>query len=795
MEQATSAPETSANTWQDITRFHLEGPAADAPGPPDAVLPSLIVPYLSADTLRFDYPLVLDAAATGVKTLVRPMFDALWAEVEAIDPSQSKRVLRDNVARLERQVHRALEGATGPVDSRAALARASQAMIAELSLENSSADDLRADLAQLTARLGDTRLLPYGPTAGWSLLAFTINWERRRRSATFRVRLEGLIRGVVSKLEVEERSGSHGNGKANGSGLGGVSHLIDTSALSRLPGRRRGGLAMSPERRQRLLDAVQLLKGASDTINAAPITVVVPQGEAPLLPDDANWSVVERPAPCEAALEVFAEAATGVARVFRAVRTAELELEQSGDLTAADAWLDRFDWTAFSRDELLLVPPVVAFETLRNLATGGMASLSRLILSGRPIHVVVPVRPAANPAASDWTFGGGYRLEAGQMGISHRVGFVQQSSTARPLHLVEGLVKGLRHTGAALHLVAVSSVERGKRALVGGLMCANAAIEARAWALFHYDPAAGGSWARRLSVHGNPQPEADWSVSSDTGDAFTFADYALLIRNLRPHLTSLEGVEAPDGGLVPVSEMLAEPEDRPGRVPYVVGLDRDGGAHKLAVSRALLLACRDRMGAWHALRELAGIRNELAEQASLAAREQAEQAFQHKLAQLEAEHTAAISAARTEAAGGAMRRLAEALVSGKVSSMASGTVVAWTTPLSPAAPAAPESTPAVGEPAAAQAAVEDDEDLEIPADPWIDTPLCTTCNDCMAINAQVFIYDQNQQAIIGDANAGTFEEIVEAAEKCPAKCIHPGQPKNPDEPGMADLIERAAKFN
>jgi hypothetical protein len=34
-----------------------------------------------------------------------------------------------------------------------------------------------------------------------------------------------------------------------------------------------------------------------------------------------------------------------------------------------------------------------------------------------------------------------------------------------------------------------------------------------------------------------------------------------------------------------------------------------------------------------------------------------------------------------------------------------------------------------------------------------------------------------------------------AAEKCPARCIHPGKPLNPDEPNLDELIERAKPFN
>lgn len=49
--------------------------------------------------------------------------------------------------------------------------------------------------------------------------------------------------------------------------------------------------------------------------------------------------------------------------------------------------------------------------------------------------------------------------------------------------------------------------------------------------------------------------------------------------------------------------------------------------------------------------------------------------------------------------------------------------------------------------------------------------------------------------MIGDRSAGTYAELVQAAEKCPARCIHPGQPIDPDEPGLEALLARAAPFN
>ena len=78
--------------------------------------------------------------------------------------------------------------------------------------------------------------------------------------------------------------------------------------------------------------------------------------------------------------------------------------------------------------------------------------------------------------------------------------------------------------------------------------------------------------------------------------------------------------------------------------------------------------------------------------------------------------------------------------------------------------------------------------------PYIETPRCTTCEECVKINNRLFVYDANKQAYIADLKAGSFKDLVEAAENCQVSIIHPGKPLDPNEPGLADLIERAKPF-
>src|SRR5581483_5687779 len=65
--------------------------------------------------------------------------------------------------------------------------------------------------------------------------------------------------------------------------------------------------------------------------------------------------------------------------------------------------------------------------------------------------------------------------------------------------------------------------------------------------------------------------------------------------------------------------------------------------------------------------------------------------------------------------------------------------------------------------------------------PWIESALCTSCNECMNINTKIFAYDADKHAYVKDAKGGPYKDLVRAAEKCTAQVIHPGTPWDPKE--------------
>ncbi len=308
----------------------------------------------------------------------------------------------------------------------------------------------------------------------------------------------------------------------------------------------------------------------------------------------------------------------------------------------------------------------------------------------------------------------------------------------------------------------------------------------------------------------NPDPESDWPcypftyISSGAqlepesmSLAFTFADFTLLDPDLREHYRLVPDGFARDE-LIPVDSYIKlEPSRAGARVPFVWAVDSSSLLRRVVVSRELLLACRDRHHYWRTLQELAGINNDYAKMAAQKAREQtlAEAAAERET--LEAAHAEEIALVREKTAGEVMERLTQVLMGLDLSKISEHPGLAGLAGLLPpeavaTEPASAEQTAEASEPAPAEQLPEEE---EVSFDtPWINTPLCTSCNDCMKFNQLLFVYNENKQAMISDPKLGTYEHLVLAAEKCPARCIHPGKPQNPDEPGLDKLIERAKPF-
>ena len=125
--------------------------------------------------------------------------------------------------------------------------------------------------------------------------------------------------------------------------------------------------------------------------------------------------------------------------------------------------------------------------------------------------------------------------------------------------------------------------------------------------------------------------------------------------------------------------------------------------------------------------------------------------------------------------------------------LASPTPAAAVVPATSAPVAAAAVGAAVASAGAPAAVADDDDPLVLEA--YIDSARCTTCDECTNINNRLFAYNGEKQAYVKDARAGTFQQLVIAAERCPVSIIHPGSPLNAKEKDLAKWLKRAEKFN
>ncbi len=223
--------------------------------------------------------------------------------------------------------------------------------------------------------------------------------------------------------------------------------------------------------------------------------------------------------------------------------------------------------------------------------------------------------------------------------------------------------------------------------------------------------------------------------------------------------------------------------------------DDNGVLHRVVVARELIDAMRKTLNNWQLLQELSGVKSSIARKLLQEELKKFEEEKQKALEELEAKYQQELEKAVDAVAQQIVSNIAAGLLSEGAFPAAPGAgapPVSMPTP-SPAAPAeAPPAEPV--EEAPAEAEVEEEEEIISLDEPYIETPRCTSCNECINRNPQIFAYNENKQAYIKDPTAGPYRDIVEAAEKCPVHIIHPGKPKNPDEPGLEELLERAKPY-
>ena len=401
--------------------------------------------------------------------------------------------------------------------------------------------------------------------------------------------------------------------------------------------------------------------------------------------------------------------------------------------------------------------------------------------------------------------------------MAHRGVFVMQSSQATPSHLIQNVLKGLQARRPSLFILNTPCPPEWGIADFGAPDAARLALESRAVPNIVFNPDEGTTFSERLDLEGNPSPLDTWTsyelaYVDDEGEEqkmtlpVTTADWGLGEARFRRHYKKANGEDQ----LIPFHEFLEMDEDeREGETAFIYTVDDSRRLSRMSVSNEIVKLAEERLRHWSQLKEMAGI--DVSENMRDTVTEGLTEELESRLEALTAEYEAKITKLTTQYPQLIARRLAEGLLKASANETVTqllekaesweGTAFEAAADFEITAPTADTPAPATGvtaTPAVAAAtapvATEDDDDF-MGNEPYIDTLRCTSCDDCLKINPKVFVYNDDQQAFIGDAKAGTYKQLVMGAEACPAECIHPGDPLNPKEKGLDKLIKRAEPFN
>ena len=510
---------------------------------------------------------------------------------------------------------------------------------------------------------------------------------------------------------------------------------------------------------------------------------------------------------CPAAEKQYRARMSVMTDFFKGVRIARLEVDNKYHPASHDSFFAHFDPSELTDSELSYCPPVLMFLDSGFIKKARKIELLNLLATGTPVKVLVQLgdlshsdRDGTASALPAWT------SQIASMVSAMGNVYVSQSTASRPSFIQASMMGGLRYSGPALF--SVYCPDPANVSALDPYLVAAAAEEARAFPSFTYDPGKGETLADRVSVSENPQNERVWPVDTfyyqteseeqrQVELPFTPAD--LLLADARfehmfwnvPPANWLEEMIPLEQYLL-AKETPSEEEDKPPHLPYITAVDQDGRVARVVPTRLILTSVERVAQAWRGLREMGGIDNSHAIALIAKEKQRLEEEKQREIEAIEQKYSSELERDLGELSQEIIRRIAGQLIAqGQAAPSFVSLPAAPATGPKPAAP-----PPATQEAAPAAEAVEEEEEEAVSFDePYIDTPLCTSCNDCMKFNAQVFLYNENKQAYIGDASKATYEHLVLAAEKCPVHIIHPGKPKNTNEPNLDELVARAAKYN
>ena len=761
---------------KEVDVFCTTGLQSGSPADTGPVLPAILFPYLTGHSLRRPWPLIVRHARSGVRveTLVS-VIDTLANAVE--EEGDQGELQKRAFYRLEHDIVEAcLQETVSPVD--VLLGKL------EAEIENTRADR-RAFHARAVREFGEytgerSLLIGYGEEGLGALMTIVAAQVSAGRQRTFNEETEWLATRLEDILRVDEEDSHEGHSpeKLERSVGGEYTRAIDFSSLSHLLDEAPHGAALEPTRKQRIEKTHRDLLDLSSNLF-----------------DDGGTGIVHT---AEDALSQLTTRVGAFTDLVRARQIARLEIENRYRSEIHDALFESFDYDAVPANEKKAFPPVLVHLHLESAGdASGVDRLLRALNKAGVARILVTYQEVFDEWAAPAL---GLDIAASMLAKGNV--FVQQSTAALADFIASGVQLCVRSQGST-----VLSVCTGSESDVEGIdafMSAALAADSRAVPAFRHDPEQGEAWADRFSASENEQPASTWAVEAidvRTGEALESRPFATTpadVLAIEPHfaryfLPVASSLESPR--LLELTEYFElEESARGGMWPYVWMSDRKGVLLRMVLAPAAVRAVESLRMRWKTIQEWAGIDSSILERGLMEANEAARLRQEEAVAAAESDFEARMNESIETLAQKIVGNIAASMLGMEAGVIAPSMAAPVSARKAEPREEAPSEEAATPEPPLNEAEDEEDEPAISLDEAYIDTPLCTSCNECTDLNGLIFGYNENKQAYIKDAAAGPYRDLVLAAEKCPVGIIHPGKPLDASEKDLDEWIERAKPF-
>jgi hypothetical protein len=421
---------------------------------------------------------------------------------------------------------------------------------------------VRARLDPVTAETECTVLRKALPANGWliafgeeALVALSCSFlesARNQARLSFARELKQYGLRLQEQLAADERKSASSSDRLAASLGARAGEYFDSSALADALRRRPNPtLAMDQDRRAQCEAALATIQKAIHDLDRLPAVILIHSGKAPNVPAHVAVQCREAADACDCALELCRRQLSDFVPVWKAMRIARLEVESAYNPAVHREVLDAFDQSMAHPTEIAALPAIVVHETAERIEQS-LASFSRLLQSGLPIHVLIACKSIASGSL-------------GCLPLAYQDAFAFHSSIAAPDHLLRGLAEMAQKLRPATAIVAT-----------GGLWKPAALLPLTgACPLYRYDPELGQSWFQRFALQ-----------TDLIDDQLTFAHAAALLPEFRNHFRILPGIGDP------VTDLAEYPDHRqPHAFPFLFVTDEKGNQRRALLTRELVNLC------------------------------------------------------------------------------------------------------------------------------------------------------------------------------------------------------------